>query len=229
MAAGETWERRRQVSGDGLSVLEAIHTTRSLRRFRPDPIPDDVLTELLEAAIRAPSGGNTQSWRFLVVGDPEVRRRIGALYKEAWDEYSPPSRLAAISDPRERRRVESAFHLGAHMGDEAPVLVVVCAPRAQTSSGAATGSAAAARTAGASIYPAVQNLLLAARARGIGGCLTTIHLFREAQVKAALGIPDDVDTYALIPLGYPRDNFGPLRRRPAREVSYRDRWGEPLA
>jgi len=93
---------------------------------------------------------------------------------------------------------------------------------------AAAGSAAPVRTAGASIYPAVQNLLLAARARGIGGCLTTIHLFREAQVKAALGIPDDVDTYALIPLGYPRDNFGPLRRRPAREVSYRDRWGEPL-
>ena len=209
---------------EDLSAIEAIRTTRSLRRFRPDPIPDEVLRELLEAATCAPSGGNSQGWRFVVIRDPEQRRRVGALYKEGWDEYSPPSRLAAITDPRERRRVESAFHLGAHMGDEAPVLVMVCAPR-QGDGGDSGGG----RTLGASVYPAVQNLLLAARARGIGGCLTTIHLYREAQVKAALGIPEDVDTYALIPLGYPRDNFGRLRRRPVEEVTFLDRWGAPLA
>jgi nitroreductase len=213
---------------DTVPVLEAIKTTRSLRRFKPDPIPDEVLVELLEAATCAPSGRNAQGWRFLVIKDPAVRKRVGALYKEAWDEYSPPSRLAAVTDPRERRRVESAYHLGAHMGDEAPVLVLVCAPRDQASAGAGTASAAATRTAGASIYPAVQNLLLAARARGIGGCLTTIHLFREPQVKAALGIPDEVDTYALVPLGYPLEPFGPLRRKPVREVSYLDGWGTPL-
>ena len=206
------------------SLLDAIYTTRSVRRFRPDPIPDDVVAKLIEAATRAPSGRNAQSWRFVVVKDAGVRAKLGAVYKEAWDEYSPPSRLAAITDPRERRRVESAYHLGAHMGDEAPVLVLVCAPR-ERASGA---DPAAARTLGASIYPAVQNLLLAARARGIGGCLTTIHLYREAQVKAALGIPDDVDTYALVPLGYPLDRFGPLRRKPVEEVTYLDRWGAPL-
>jgi len=203
------------------SVLEVIRTTRSLRRFRPDPIPDEVLRELLEAATCAPSGGNSQSWRFVVIRDHEQRRRVGALYKEGWDEYSPPSRLAGITDPRERRRVESAYHLGAHMGDEAPVLVLFCAPRPP----AAGAGSFAARTAGASVYPAVQNLLLAARARGIGGCLTTIHLYREEQVKAALGIPADVDTYALVPLGYPRDGFGPLRRKPVEEVTFLDRWG----
>lgn len=208
-----------------LSVVEAIRTTRSLRRFTPDPIPDAVLEELLEAATSAPSGRNAQGWRFLVIRDPAARQRVGQLYKEAWDEYSPPSRLAAVVDPRERRRVESAFHLGAHMGDEAPVLVMVCAPRQAAGAGAGP---AATRTAGASIYPAVQNLLLAARARGIGGCLTTIHLYREPQVKAALGIPDEVDTYALIPLGYPTERFGPVRRKPVREVSYLDRWGTPL-
>jgi nitroreductase len=208
------------------SVLEAIRTTRSLRRFRPDPIPDEVLRELLEAATCAPSGGNAQSWRFVVIRDPEQRRRVGALYKEGWDEYSPPSRLAAITDPRERRRVESAYHLGAHMGDEAPVLVLFCAPRPAAAGGA---GAFAARTAGASVYPAVQNLLLAARARGIGGCLTTIHLYREEQVKAALGIPADVDTYALVPLGYPTDRFGPLRRKPVEDVAFLDRWGDRLA
>jgi nitroreductase len=208
------------------SVLEAIRTTRSLRRFRPDPIPDEVLRELLEAATSAPSGGNSQGWRFVVIRDAEQRRRVGALYKEGWDEYSPPSRLAAITDPRERRRVESAYHLGAHMGDEAPVLVLFCAPRPRPAGGA---SSFASRTAGASVYPAVQNLLLAARARGIGGCLTTIHLYREAQVKELLGIPEDVDTYALVPIGYPRDNFGPVRRKPVEEVSFLDRWGAALA
>lgn len=208
-------------------LLEAIYTTGSVRYFRPEPIPDDVIVKLIEAGTRAPSGGNAQSWRFLVVKDPAQRARVGALYKEAWDEYSPPGRLAAISDPRERRRVESAYHLGAHMGDEPPVLVLFCAPRQQSAAGAAAKPAAT-RTAGGSIYPAVQNMLLAARAFGIGGCLTTIHLFREAQVKAALGIPDEVDTYALVPLGYPVQPFTRLRRKPVSEVSYRDRWGEPL-
>ena len=209
------------------SLLDAIYTTRSVRRFRPDPIPDDVVAKLIEAATRAPSGRNAQSWRFLVVKDADVRAKLGAVYKEAWDEYSPPSRLAAITDPRERRRVENAYHLGAHMGDEAPVLVMVCAPKGDTSAGA---SPSATRTAGASIYPAVQNLLLAARAHGIGGCLTTIHLYREAKAKAVLGIPDDVDTYALIPLGYPAqpNAFGPLRRNLVSEVAYLDRWGAPL-
>ena len=214
---------------DAPSLLDAIYTTRSIRRFRPDPVPDDVVARLIEAATRAPSGRNAQSWRFLVIKDPAVRAKVGALYKEAWDEYSPPSRLAAITDPRERRRVESAYHLGAHMGDEPPLLVMVCAPREQTASGAAQAGPAAVRTAGASIYPAVQNLLLAARAYGLGGCLTTIHLYREPQVKAVLGIPDDVDTYALIPLGYPAQSFGPLRRKPVAEVAFLDRWGAPFA
>lgn len=209
------------------SLLDAIYTTRSVRYFKPDPIPDDVIAGLIEAATRAPSGRNAQSWRFLVVKDPAVRARLGAVYKEAWDEYSPPSRLAAVTDPRERRRVESAFHLGAHMGDEPPVLVMVCAPREQAASGAGP---TATRTAGASIYPAVQNLLLAARAHGIGGTLTTIHLYREAKAKEVLGIPEDVDTYALIPLGYPAqpNAFGPLRRKPVAEVAFLDRWGAAL-
>src|SRR5258708_1639336 len=98
-----------QVSDAAPSLLDAIYTTRSIRYFKPDPVPDDVIVKLIEAATRAPSGRNAQSWRFLAIVDPAVRAKVGALYKEAWDEYSPPSRLAAISDPRERRRVEGAF------------------------------------------------------------------------------------------------------------------------
>jgi nitroreductase len=209
-------------------LFDAIESTRSLRRFRPDPIPDGILASILTAATQAPSGRNAQAWRFLVVRDPVPRRRIGDLYREAWAEYSPPGRLAAIADPRERRRVESAIHLSEHMGEEAPVLVLVCQPRDARPPANEIAARMNARTAGASIYPAVQNLLLAARAYGIGGCLTTIHLFREEQVKAALGIPADVDTYALIPLGYPLDNFGPVRRRPVADVTYADRWEQPI-
>ena len=83
----------------------------------------------------------------------------------------------------------------------------------------------AARSRGASVYPAVQNLLLAARARGLGGCLTTTHLIREEEIKSILGIPDHINTFALIPLGYPQDDFGPVRRGPVSEVTYLDRWG----
>ena len=210
-----------------LSVLEAINTTRSLRRFKPDPIPADILYQLIQAATRAPSGSNSQRWRFLVVQNHEARKKVGDVYKASWAEYSPPGRLAAITNPAERRRVETAIHLSETMGTEPPVLVVFCSPKAAPSSNPAKALTDA-RTAGASIYPALQNMLLAARAHGIGGCLTTIHLFREAELKSALGIPDDVDTYAIVPLGYPTDNFGPLRRKPVEEVSYLDHWGSPL-
>ena len=106
------------------------------------------------------------------------------------------------------------------MGTVAPLLVVFCAHRRQPGERGAMGS---------SVYPAVQNLLLAARAYGLAGCMTTVHMAREAKLKAVLGIPDDVDTYAIVPLGYPRDPQGPLRRKPVSEVAYRDRWGEALS
>lgn len=204
-------------------LLEAIYTTRSIRRFLPDPVPDEVVAALIEAATRAPNGRNAQPWRFIAVRDPEMRRRVGAVYAAAWDEYSPPSRLAAARDPRERRRLESAYHLGAHMGDEPPLLVVVCAERER-----AGGVPLEARTHAATIYPAIQNLLLAARAHGLGGCLTTIHLAREADLKAVLEIPPDVDTYAIVPIGRPAQPHGPLRRRAVAEVTFLDRWGAAL-
>jgi nitroreductase len=211
-----------------IDLLDAIRTNRSIRRFRPDPIPDEVVAALIEAATRAPSGGNSQRWRFLAVRDPELRRRVGDLYRQAWGEYSPPGRLAAIADPRERRRVENAIYLSEHMGTEPPLLILVCAERAASPLPSEARARMELRTAGASVYPAVQNLLLAARAYGLGGCLTTIHLFREAEVKAVLGIPETVDSYALVPIGRPLDPFGPLRRRPVAEVAFLDRWGAPL-
>lgn len=209
-AAKPTPERTRD-------LFEAMSTSRSIRRFRPDPIPDDVLAQLLEAASQAPNGSNAQSWRFMVIRDPKLRRQVGELYRQGFRENFPADRAANEPDPNRRRVIRSADHLAEHMGDEPPVLMMFCVERAP-------GSAAPSRTGGASVYPAVQNVLLAARALGLGGCLTTLHLRREAQVKEVLGIPENVDTYALLPLGYPATKHGPLRRRPVAEITHYDRW-----
>jgi nitroreductase len=198
-------------------LFEAMSTSRSIRRFRPDPIPEDVLAQLLEAAVQAPNGSNAQTWRFMVIRDPDLRRQVGELYRQGFRETFPAERAASEPDPNRRRVIRSADHLAEHMGDEPPVLMLFCVERAP-------GSGTPSRTAGASVYPAVQNVLLAARALGLGGCLTTLHLRREAQVKDVLGIPENVDTYALLPLGYPATKHGPLRRRPVAEITHYDRW-----
>jgi nitroreductase len=206
---------------DTIDLLEGLSTTRSIRRFRPDPIPDDLLRSVLRAATWAPSGGNNQSLRLLVVRDPEKRRQIGELYRACFFEAYPPEILPGVTDPVQKRMLTGAVDLAEHLGTEPPVLVLFCQPRpAQMTS--------TAWSRGSSVYPAVQNLLLAARASGLGGCLTTVHIRRAQAVKAIVGIPDGVDTFALVPLGYPRDKFGPLHRRPVEEVSYVDTWAVPL-
>ena len=205
----------------GMDVLEAIYTTRAMRRVKPDPIPDDVLRAIMDAAVRAPSGGNQQSWSFVLVRDAEKRRRLQDLYKPLIEALfqagGPYAGLLDVDDPEllaaNRRLRDSALYLGDHMA-EAPVIVVPCL----------RGRGRDLST-GASIYPAVQNLMLAARAFGIGSSLTTIHRQREDDVRALLGIPEDVQTAALIPLGYPRGRWGVARRRPVEEVVYVDEWG----
>jgi len=206
-------------------LLDAMATTRSIRRFRPDPVPDDLLRTVLKAATWAPSGANVQSCRLLVVRDSEKRRQIGEFYRAAFLEFYPRENLAAESDPSRQRIMAGGLHLADHIGVEPPVLVLFC-----RDAGVFTVNQPASQNwvRGSSVYPSVQNLLLAARVSGLGGCLTTIHLRYHAEIKALLGIPGGVDVYALVPLGFPRDKFGPLRRRPVEEVSYLDAWGQTL-
>ena len=209
----------------GMDVLEAIYTTRAMRRVKPDPIPDDVLRAIVDAAVRAPSGGNQQGWSFVLVRDPEKRRKLQEIYKPLIETLFQPggpyAGLLEVEDAELRqanqRMRASALYLGDHMA-EAPVIVVPCI----------RGRGRDLST-GASIYPAVQNLMLAARAFGVGSALTTIHRQREDEVRALLGIPDDVQTAALIPLGYPRGRWGVGRRRAVEEVMYVDTWGQPLS
>jgi nitroreductase len=218
-----------------IGLFDAIHTARALRRFKPDPVPDELITRILEAAICAPSGGNAQEWIFAVIVDPEQRRRVGAVYARAsklvrpfYENRPTPAHMNA---DEERHLRQSGFYLHDHM-EEAPVLMLVCGrelePRA-TLLGVDHDSIArnALCTAMASVYPAVQNIILACRALGLGTVVTTNHILLEDEMKAALGLPDDVRTYALMPIGYPRDKFGPMRRKPLSEVAICDRWGNP--
>lgn len=205
-----------------MDFFEAISTQRAIRRLTPDPIPDEVLRRILEAAICAPSGGNRQSWSFVVIRDADLRAKIGEHYREAYfkELFNLPyyrDALAVSPDSPLAKVVASSRHLAEHLA-EAPVLILACLDTRGMSPGI---------TQGASIYPAVQNILLAARALGIGSTLTTIHRFRDRQIKELLGIPPEVETAALIPLGYPLGKFGRAPRQPLDEVVYFDRWGGP--
>lgn len=201
-----------------VDLFEALHTNRAIRRFKPDPVPDDLIAKVLDAAIRAPSGGNSQPWSFVVVKDASLRRQVAEHYRRAWNEvYGQPERAATMDS----RVYRSAAHMAEHLA-EAPVFILPCiaVPSGRSSFGA-----------GSSIYPAVQNLMLAARGLGLGTVLTSLHKRYEAQVKALLGIPEGVETAALVPLGYPAEGvrFGPVKRRPVNEVTYVDRWGDAFA
>jgi nitroreductase len=151
-----------------------------------------------------------------VVRDAEKKRKIGEWYVEAWEKSYGPAREAMLADPQQGRMFRSADHLARNLGD-VPVLILACVRKAQFAVGP---------TLGASIYPAVQNLMLAAREIGLGTTLTTLHKLHEVDVKKLLGIPDDVETMALIPVGKPKGKFGTPPRLPVEKVVYWEQWGE---
>jgi nitroreductase len=223
-----------------ITLFEAMYSARALRRLKPDPVPQELLSKVLDAAIRAPSAGNAQSWSFVVVREREQRARLGAIYRKASDiasaMYAARERPAHMSEQQYRRFMASGGYLWEHMAD-APVLLVPCMRRAQLPPRDALPAAVQARyeqeleyaqrIRGASIYPAVQNVILACRALGLATLITTNQLRYEAELKAVLGIPEDVDTYALMPIGFPEGKFGPVTRRPVAEVTQADFWSNP--
>jgi len=223
-----------------LDVFEAIHTARAARRFKPDPVPEALITRILDAAIRAPSAGNAQNWAFVVVRDPEQRRTLGAIYRKASDiasaMYAARGRPSHLSEAQFRRLMASGSFLWDHLA-EAPVILVPCQSQPKLPAPDVLPPDMRARYAaeqryverirGASIYPAVQNIILACRALGLGTTITTNHLRYEDEVKAVLGVPDEVQTFALMPIGYPLDKPGPVTRRPISEVAHADRWARP--
>ena len=208
-----------------MDFRETIETTYTCRYYRPDPVPADVLRRVVDAARFAPTGGNRQGVRFLVVQDADTRLALRDLYLPLWEQYA----AKAVAKPGAPlpKLIQDADHMARHL-DQVPVYVVVCAK---------TGDLMATDrhldrvsvVAGASIYPSVQNLLLAARTEGLGTALTTLLCAVEPKVKELLGIPEGVATAALIALGYPEKGFPKkLARRPVEEIAYGDRYGARL-
>jgi nitroreductase len=220
-----------------MDLFDVIHSVRAQRKFLSEPVPDSMISQLLDAAIRAPSAGNRQEWLFVIVQDFEQRRKIAAIYEKAsvaiMGFYRQRGKPAHLTELQYERLLESGKYLHHHM-DQAPVLLLACmrtAPVVIPPEAKALDESAIVkqieRTRAASIYPAVQNLILACRALGLGTVPTTNHLLYEDEVKAVLGLPQEVATYVLMPIGYPEEKFGPVRRRPISEVAIRDRWGTP--
>jgi nitroreductase len=209
-----------------VGLLEGLASTRAIRRYRDEPVPDDVLREICFAATRAPSGSNRQPFRFIVLRDGptahEAKRLIGESARASWgakrtaDRYDEGSGVVEASP--KARLARTMQHYVDHFED-APVLVLACLARYRDPS----------PEEGASVYPACQNMLLAARALGYGGVLTGFQRAVLPELRALLGIPDHVALSGAITLGRPVGGHGPVRRQPMRELIYENRWEEPAA
>ena len=206
-----------------MDVFEALYTTRAMRRVSEDPIPDDVLKQMIDASVRAPSGSNRQGWKFIIVTDPEIKNQLGDLYREAWDFYikefyGGTSDLGAsnVLDDEKAEQViritKSATWLSENF-HKVPAMFVVLSRNDPT---------------GSSIFPAIWSLMLAGRAHGVGTCLTTVlGMFKPEQAFKILNIPSDkgwkID--AVVTAGYPLGKWGVAKRNPVDEVTYLNTWG----
>lgn len=204
-----------------MDLFEALYTTRAMRRTTTDPVPEEVVAAILDAAVRAPSGSNAQNWRFLLVTDQQTKDRLGPLYREAWAELNSTiyagsrARAEEAGDEQVLRMLGSSDWLADNF-ERVPLWLMVFSRNDPS---------------GASIYPAIWNAMLAARGHGVGTCLTTIlGMFRQQQVFDVLGVPGEKGWImsAAVSVGYPTGRWGLARRKPAHLVAYADRWGEPL-
>jgi nitroreductase len=205
---------------DQVGVFEAIYSQRQFTQYRPDPVPRELLERIVEAATKAPSGANRQPWEFIIVDDRAMVASVGEVYRDVWLETwgSEPKPGESAAHGQARQLAKSMPNV--------PALILVCVDRRRSSLPPDASAETVRAAEGSSIWPAVQNLFLAARALGLGTRLTTAHLRRDQAVKDLLGIPDYLETVTLIPVGYPRGHFGPASRRAAAEVTSYNRYGQ---
>ena len=210
-------------------LYDVMSTLRAVRKLRPDPISSEVLDRVLQAACWAPTGGNTQPWRVVVATGDDAKQALQEIYEPEWERYSagfmkmmsglPPEQLA-----KWQRIVAAGDHLARHLA-EAPAILMFCANPAMMAITDAKLDRVS-MVGGGSVYPAVQNAMLACVQEGLGCTLTTLHCLREDEVKAALGIPAEWATVAMVPIGYPvGTGHGPITRQPPSAMAYRDRFG----
>ena len=202
-------------------LFEAIYTTRAMRRLKPDPVPREIIMRIIEAATLSPSNSNRQPWIFVAVTEPATKQFVAERYKRAWDTFycTPEKRRVMETQPDtpEGKSLRSANYLANHMG-EAPVLIFCCVKRYNDQ-----------RRAGqpmvGSIYPAVQNLCLAARAYGLGTSITAMHAMFGKEIDELIGVPPTYANEVLVPMGYPKGRWARPARKPAAEVTFFERWG----
>ena len=215
-----------------IGLYEAMSTLRAVRRLRPEPVPEDVLRRVLEAASWAPTGGNVQPFRVVVVRDRDKVARLGRLYDARWRPYVK-ERIAAMAGAPDEvlEKNRKMFDAGNYLADhfhEVPALLLFCFnPKLMAITDARLDRISV--VGGGSVYTAVQNTLLACRAEGVGCVLTTLLCMDEAEIKELLEIPDPWGTAAAIPIGYPvLAGHGPISRRPVSKLAFGDTWGEAL-
>jgi len=209
-----------------IDLYDAMSTQRAVRRLRPDPIPDDVLERVLQAACWAPTGGNRQPWKVIVVTDPDLKAGLQAIYRPEWQKYAAGLLGRLEGQPDEvvapwKRTVAAGDHLADHLHEVPAILMFLGDPTAMAITDAKLDRIS--MVGGGSVYPAVQNAMLACVAEGLGCTLTTLHCLREPEVKELLVIPDSWATVAMVPIGYPvGKGHGPITRRPPSEMAVRD-------
>ena len=200
-------------------LFDTIYNQRQITRYRRDPVSKEDIDKIIEAATKAPSGGNTQPWHFIAITDPELIAKVGGLYRDLWlggRGHTPPS--------NEPPAYAAARYLANHM-PEVPAMILICADHSVGYMDRPQGEPLERGRYASSIWLAVQNLFLAAQALGLGTRITTTHIREEEKIKEWLGIPDHIETVCLTPLGYPRGRFGPTNRKPAAEVTSYNRYG----
>jgi nitroreductase len=205
-----------------MDLQEALYTTRAMRRVKPDPIPYEIQAKILDAAVRAPSGGNQQNWRFLLLDDPEKKAALAPMYQHAmgqlWESVYKTQLEAAAANPDtpESRQFRRVQHSAQWLADNFTQVPLFLFPFAQHD------------PSGGSIYPAVWNAMLAARGEGIGSCITALlQFFHPAETLEILGVPSDEgwNLAATVSFGYPTGRWDVAARQPVDEVSYRNTWG----
>jgi nitroreductase len=204
-----------------MSLEEAMRTQRAIRRLKPDPVDDALVLRLIELALKAPTGSNAQNWEFIIVKDPAVKAKLARLNRRAFGLYGALGRRIMERRGDERMlKILRAVQWQADHFEEVPVVVVACLRGIIP-----IWPPAAAGSLYGSIFPSVQNLLLAARAAGLGAALITLPLWSKFLARRALGLPWTVSPCAVVPLGWPRGKYGPTTRRPVEEVISVDRYG----
>ena len=213
----------RELMDFGMPLDEAMETQRAIRRLKPDPVDDEIILRLIELALKAPTGSNGQNWEFIIVKDPTVKKGLARINRQIWRLSGRIGRWRTRHDPKRRRILDAVLWQSDHL-EEAPVILVACLkgryiPFVHISASTYFGS----------IYPAVQNLLLSARAINLGAALTTIPIWNLFAARQVLDLPWSITPCAVIPLGWPMGHYGPTTRKPVHEVVSFDRFGNRAA